>query len=494
MSEPRQSSQDLAILTAIFNTAVDAFITTDERGTIRHANPAASRMFGYSHEELIGQNVNLLMPSPYHEQHDGYLHNYLRTRNPKIIGIGREVVARKKDGTQFPIDLAVSEVPLEGSTLFTGIVRDMTDRRRIEDELRRERTFAEDLIETANAIVLILDEQGRISRFNHYMEQLCGYSLDEVRGRDWFEQFIKESDRVWLKEVFENVVAGKLVEGTVNVIITRSGEERVITWSARHLVDCDNVINGVLAVGNDITDLMATERLLIQNERLAAIGQMVTGLAHESRNALQRSRACLDMLELDVSGHPDQLAMVQRTQHALDELQRLYEEVRSYAAPLKLELSPWNLVELMRETWDQLQDERSTREVELRIRAEGQVTCECDRDRIIQVFRNILENSLCVAPLGSEIVALFRETEFRGARYSSIAVRDEGPGLTREQSANIFEPFYTTKTKGTGLGMAIALRIMEAHGGSIRVGTHSPGTEIVVTLPLECLGARQVRG
>jgi PAS domain S-box-containing protein len=482
----RESLEDLAIHRAILNTAVDAIITIDDHGIVRHANAAAARMFGYTQEELVGNNVSLLMPSPHREFHDGYLTNYLRTREAKIIGIGRAVVALKKDGTLFPVDVSVSEVPLEGTMLFTGIVRDMTDRRRIEDELRRERTFTDDLIETANAIVLILDESGRILRFNHYMEHLSGYSLEEVRGRDWFELFVRPSDQEWLRNLFQSVVYGQAVEGNVNSIITRSGEERVVTWSAKHLLDSENVVYGVLAIGNDITELMETERLLIQNERLAAIGQMVTGLAHESRNALQRSRACLDVLELDAADHPDQLELLRRTQHALDELQRLYEEVRSYAAPMKLDCMDCDMGELLQETWNDLHSERLGRGVEIRIECQAETPCcHCDPARIKQVIRNILENAVYVAPSKSEIVCTCDVVEHRGASCLRLSIHDHGPGLNSEQLQNIFEPFYTTKTKGTGLGMAISRRIIEAHGGEIRVGVATPGTEIVVTLPIE---------
>lgn len=478
-------SEDLAILRAILNTATDAIVTVDEHGIIHHANDSTVRMFGYSLDELIGNNVSILMPPPYRDEHDGYIRSYVQSRVPKIIGIGREVIAQKKDGTTFPIDLAVSEVPIRNSTLFTGIVRDMTDRRRIEDELRRERLFADDLIETANAIVLILDESGRISRFNHYMEQVSGYRIDDVRGLDWFDTFIKVSDREWLRRLFLEVVRGEAIEGNVNSIITRTGEERVITWSAKHLVDCDSIVNGVLAIGNDITELMETERLLIQNERLAAIGQMVTGLAHESRNALQRSRACLDMLELDAADNPEQLELVKRTQQALVELQRLYEEVRSYAAPMKLVIDRCDLVELLRQTWDQLHEERYGREIDLRVEPESKVWCQCDPAKLMQVLRNILENAVFVAPEGSAIICTCEEVELRGSRSLRLSIRDQGPGLNPEQVQNIFEPFYTTKTRGTGLGMAITRRIVEAHGGEVNVGSITGGTEIVVTLPME---------
>ena len=122
-------------LRTILNTVTDAIITIDRRGTIAGVNPATERMFGYTASELVGQNVSLLMPSPYHEEHDGYLANYHRTGQAKMIGIGCEVQGMRKDGSIFPIELAVSEV--DHLHLFTGVIRDITERKRLEAEVLR---------------------------------------------------------------------------------------------------------------------------------------------------------------------------------------------------------------------------------------------------------------------------------------------------------------------------------------------------------------------
>lgn len=139
-----------ARMRAILQTAVDAIITIDERGIIESVNPAAAEMFDYKAAELIGKNVKILMPSPYREEHDGYLANYCRTGRAKIIGIGREVVGQRRDGTVFPMNLAVSEVRFGDKRLFTGFVRDLTDRKSLEQEVlnisdREQRRIGQDL-------------------------------------------------------------------------------------------------------------------------------------------------------------------------------------------------------------------------------------------------------------------------------------------------------------------------------------------------------------
>jgi two-component system, LuxR family, sensor kinase FixL len=129
-------SIDSAILAAVLNTAVDAIVTIDDVGSILHVNHALQKLFGYEPSEVIGRNVSILMPEPDRSSHDGYLRKYHQTGKAGIIGIGRQVMGQKRDGTLLPIDLAVSEVRIGDRVLFTGIMRDMTERHETESELR----------------------------------------------------------------------------------------------------------------------------------------------------------------------------------------------------------------------------------------------------------------------------------------------------------------------------------------------------------------------
>ena len=225
----------------------------------------------------------------------------------------------------------------------------------------------------------------------------------------------------------------------------------------------------------------------LQNERLAAIGQMMTGLAHESGNALARSQACLEMLTFEVENQPKALNLITRIQQAQDHLKQLYEEVRNYAAPLKLQVEPWNLASIWRQAWENLQVMREDKKATLVEEFVGvDLRCHVDQFRLGQVYRNVFENSLaaCAEPVEVKIVCVFGQLGAK--RALRISIQDNGPGLNDEQRQRIFDPFFTTKTKGTGLGMAIAKRIVEAHGGQIAVGSGSPrGAEILITLPVE---------
>ena len=225
----------------------------------------------------------------------------------------------------------------------------------------------------------------------------------------------------------------------------------------------------------------------LQNERLAAIGQMITGLAHESGNALARSQSCLEMLAWEVEDQPEALDLIARIQKAQDHLKHLYEEVRGYAAPLKLDRDTWELSAAWRQAWDNLALQRKGRDTSLTEETGGiDLSCLVDQFRFEQVFRNILENSLAACADPVRIDVRCGDTEISGRPAIQVAVRDNGPGLNAEQKQRIFDPFYTTKTKGTGLGMAIAKRIVEAHGGTIEVGsTEGAGAQIRIVLPRE---------
>jgi signal transduction histidine kinase len=227
-----------------------------------------------------------------------------------------------------------------------------------------------------------------------------------------------------------------------------------------------------------------SEARALQAERLAAIGQMVAGLAHESRNALQRSQACLEMLAFQVEDRPEAQGLVARIQRAQDHLHHLYEEVRGYAAPIRISRSRCDLREIWRETWANLEVARRGRTVHLAetLRTDDPV-CSADRHAIEQVFRNVLENAIAASPDPGEVTVELREAVANAEPVLEVAMRDNGPGLSAEQRARIFEPFFTTKTHGTGLGMPIAKRIVEAHGGRIRVGEPAAGAEILMTLP-----------
>jgi signal transduction histidine kinase len=224
---------------------------------------------------------------------------------------------------------------------------------------------------------------------------------------------------------------------------------------------------------------------LLQSERLAAIGEAMAALSHESRNALQRSQAGLDMLAKRVADRPEAVELLGEVQDAQYFLRDMYEEVRDYSAPMNLHEETVDLRRVVDETWDHLVQARRGRPIELRQTGRlPDATAWADAQAVSQVFRNLFQNAIEASPAVSRIEVEYDLDRIEHCPAVRVAVRDNGPGLSREQRERIFEPFFTTKSRGTGLGMAICKRIIDAHGGRIEVGSkNGTGAEIVLILP-----------
>ena len=358
------------------------------------------------------------------------------------------------------------------------------ERHRLEAVLHQERELSEGLLENARVIILVLDTKGRIIRFNRFTEELTGHRLRDMQGRCWFECFLPSEGHKAAREELDRLFRCEETSGGVQTIVTAEGQAREISWANKVLRDPQGAPIGLLAVGQDITELQESQQRALQAERLAAIGRTSTGLAHESRNALQRIQASSEVLELEVEGNERALQYVRHIQKAGGHLSRLLEELRGYAAQIKLDLAESSLKSAWREAWRLLESQWIDRDVELvENGTEIDLCLSIDHFRVVQVFRNIMENSLaaCSDPLRIDIE--WCEVEQEGDAVVEVRVRDNGPGMTVEQSRRIFEPFYTTKSKGTGLGMALAQRFIEAHGGTIGVGQCEEGAELVLCFP-----------
>ena len=169
-----------ARLRSIIDSAVDGIIVIDAKGHIEAFNRGAERLFGYPASEVIGRNVNMLMPSPDHEAHDGYLARYLETGAAKIIGVGRQVTGRRRDGTTFPLHLSVGEMSIQGERKFTGMLHDLSERMRLDEELRASEARWRSVIDSAVDGIVVIDAHGRIEAFNPAAERLFGYEEREV--------------------------------------------------------------------------------------------------------------------------------------------------------------------------------------------------------------------------------------------------------------------------------------------------------------------------
>ncbi len=373
--------------------------------------------------------------------------------------------------------------PFNTDALLASIER-VADRRRLALAKERSEAAFRHLIEAADCLIVILRIDGSIRYLSPFAEQITGFCNEEVQGRDFSSLFFPQEFRLTIRKLAERVLADDPVRGLEARVTCRDGSQLWVVWSIRRLDDHDGN-PGILCVGQDITSLKLAQESSLQAERLAAIGQMVAGLAHESRNALQRSQACLEMLALADRDRPKSLELIERLQKAQDHLQHLHEDVRGYAAPIRLEFKQCDLSRVWREEWSFLEPQWRGRDAHIEERInETDVRCNADPFRMGQVFRNIFDNSLAACADPVRITVGFARADLEGTAAVQISLRDNGPGLTAEQTSRLFDPFFTTKTKGTGLGMAISRRIVEAHCGTIAVGNaEGSGAEIIVTLP-----------
>lgn len=343
----------------------------------------------------------------------------------------------------------------------------------------------QDLFDFAPDGYLVTDPNGVIQAANQAAARLLRTEARFLAGKP-LVLFIARADRPAFDALLARLHQGEELPGRAIILQPRVGPEFPAVVYAAPLRATAAGPAGFRWLMHDTTAVKEAQERALQAERLAAIGQMVAGLTHESRNVLQRTQACLEMLALDLRDRPESLDLIRRIQSAQDSLHHLLDDVRNYAAPIRLICRARSLANAWRDAWAHLEPTRRGRAASLRdeIPDPASLVTVADGARLEQVFRNILENSLAACPDPVEITVTTSPAELAGQPAVRIAVRDNGPGLSAEQRTRIFEPFYTTKTHGTGLGMAIATRIVQAHGGQIAVGDGTGrGAEIVLLLP-----------
>jgi PAS domain S-box-containing protein len=362
---------------------------------------------------------------------------------------------------------------------------EIVERKSAEDRLReseeRFRLMVESLKDYA---IFMLDAAGRVVSWNAGARRLHGYRAEEIIGQH-FSRFYPPEDHAQGRP--EHGLQRAEAEGRFEDEGWRVRKDGTAFWAnvvINALHSRDGKPLGFAKITRDLTERRRAQEQALQAERLAAIGQMVAGLAHESRNALQQIQASVEMLTRRI---PDGVenSLVAEIQKAHDRLHHLLEDVRGYVAPLKLARQLHNLAQLWQESWKQLAPLRQGRAVSFDEDTAGvDLRCWVDAFAMERLFRNILENSLaaCADPVRIEVRC--SAAELHGQPSVRVRLTDNGAGLSAEQRQRIFEPFFTTKTGGMGLGMAIARRIVEAHGGRIALGENpGPGTTIDVILP-----------
>ena len=486
--------QAIALLKAVVETVVDGILTIDQNGTIITANPAVERIFGYGLDELYGKNVRLLMPSPYHEEHDDYLRNYRKTGDRKIIGIGREVHGRRKDGAVFPIYLAVGETITESGPIFTGIVRDITERIQREEELKRERGLLKAVVETAVDGIITIDEEGTIITANPATTAMFGYSSGELIGNNvrmlMPEPYHGEHDgylhayRTTGKKKIIGI--GREVEGK-----RKNGEVFPLELAVSEtLTDLGRVFTGIL---RDVTERKRAQAAMFAKETAeranAAKSEFLSRMSHELRTPLNAVLGFAQLLEMryeDPRIREASDAISKAGNHLLQLINEILDISRIESGSLTLSIEPVEVAEAVAHAVDLVAPLASRADVKLLTESASLqgATVRADRKRLIQVLINIVSNAVKYNRKGGQVFVSGSEAADGLFR---LDIADTGPGISLENRASLFQPFVRfgdQSIEGSGLGLVVSQRFAELMSGRIELKDSSDrGSTFSIFLP-----------
>ena len=491
------SSED-ARLHAVVNTAVHGVILIDPAGSVLMFNPACERLFGYRSEEVIGHNVKMLMPAPYRDGHDGYLTNYLTTGKAKVIGIGREVIGRRKDGSTFPMDLQIGEAKENDTTAFVGIIHDLTERKRVERALQESANRLKTVVDTAVDGVILMDMQGIVTMFNPACERLFGYRAREVVGHNvkmlmpapyrgehdrYLANYLHTSERKIIGIGRE--VVGQRKDGSTFPMDLSVGEAKQ---------EGGSIFVGMI---HDLTNRKRTEEQLMQAQKMEAVGQLSGGLAHDFNNLLTVVVGNAETLSLALKARPDLKQAADMIATAGERGAELTRRLLAFSRRQMLQPSQINcnrLIDSMqRMLWRTLRED-----IEIRIALAPDLwPAFADPGQLESAILNLAINARDAMPNGGGLsistanVAVDehyrdRYPEVTPGNYILIAVTDTGEGMAPEVLARAFEPFFTTKDvgKGSGLGLSMVYGFMKQSNGHVSIYSEvGLGTTVRLYLP-----------
>lgn len=366
-------------------------------------------------------------------------------------------------------------------------VRSSRTERALAQELRLREANLRALVETVQALLLVLDGEGRIVQANRAVASVTGVSVEELIGRHWIHEFVPEAERPAVEAMFARLLAGEshvshehrvvALDRVPGVSIVR---ERVVSWRSTPVMDKKGAVL-IYASGLDVTEVKELEHRTHLAQRLAAVGTLSAGLAHEIRNPLNSAQLQLRLLDRRVvrlGGNEELREPIRLVQQEIERLSMLVQEFLDFARPAVLSVEDSNLVGIASRVVELERPGASARNIEIELDAPEAVTVAVDPAKIQQILLNLVRNA--VEAVGEEGRVLVRVV--RDGAGGRLVVRDTGPGIPDETLARLFEPFFSTKSEGTGLGMAICHSLVTQHGGEINVRSNN-GAEFEILLP-----------
>lgn len=478
-SSERELDRERRLYRAVLETAVDGIVTIDQAGTIITVNTAVEKIFGYRPEELIGQNVRILMPEPYHGEHDRYLSNYLGGQDARIIGIGREVTGKRKDDSTFPLELAVSETRTEDGLIFTGIVRDVSARKVAEEQLRRERALLQAVVETAVDGILTIDEQGTILTANTAVQEVFGYEPAELVGRNvrmlMPTPYHEEHDS-YLRNYLEGgdariigigrEVTGRRKDGTtfpleLAVSETLVEQGRIFTGIVRDISERKQFIEWIQALNSDLEDRVK-ERTQELQDLVAELHGFNHSIAHDLRGPLRTIHANAHFIMEDY-GHlldDEGKQCLESLGAGVVKMSQIMDDLLAYSriGRQNVDARPVNLSEIAQSIVESMQ-------IEGMVEIQPEMIVKGDPTLLRIVLENLIGNAFKYRRPGvpSEVKV--------GREEKTIYVKDNGTGFDMRFIDKVFEPFQRLHADrdypGNGIGLANVKRIVRKHGGEV---------------------------
>ena len=492
-----EKNESLLRMLADSTPAYIAYVRVDDL-RYRFVNAKFSTGFGLPHDRIVGAHIRDVIGTANYEFALPYIESVRAGRS-----VFYENVFHLQTGKRW---IRVNYVPDFGpGGEVVGIVvlsYDITDQKLAEQELQRKKNFEESLIETAQAIVIVLDTKGRILRFNRYLEDVSGRRMQEVVGRDWFETFVPEAERERARRNFREALGGADAKGKINAIMTAEGSERVVEWHAKTLHDENGEMLGLLAVGQDITERKRAEEErarfeehLLQSQKLEAIGKLAGGVAHDMNNVLAAILGFASVLQLRSTPGTSEARYVDGIMAASKRGADLTRNLLGFARKgnyRRVRVSPNAMV---REACAML-EAAIPKDIELRLEVEDGIgDVEGDPNQLQQVVVNLILNAVD-AMAGTGAITVRMKTvsgpntisaSMASAPYVRLEIQDTGAGMDRETLSQAFEPFFTTKRpgEGTGLGLSMVYGTVKNHGGIVALASE-PGRGTTVTIHLPC--------
>jgi len=486
---------------AILDAAVDAIIVIDHRGTIEEFSQRAQQLFGYTPEEVIGRNVSMLMPEPHESAHDGYMRRYMETGERRVIGKGREVLARRKDGSEVPCDLSIGEVSGVQPPRFVGFLHDITARKESEEQLRRSEAELRLAQELANLGNYVMHAGG--SGQDYYSPQLLRILGVEpgdpsIVREEYLARWVHPADRTRVADAFARMDTGKSPLDIEYQVVLRDGTVKHLHHLAQAVLDEDGRIVKYIGTIHDITDRRRAEddaRVLQERlthfSRLSTMGEMAAGLAHEINQPLSAiatyARACQRLIVQPEADTSDVIAALEQINAQALRAGEVIRRLRNFVKNREVKREPVDCARLLEDLSTLAETDARLHNIRLRLDCQEPLpTVYADPIQLQQVVLNLVRNAIdamAEAPEDRREVVLSTRMDDDGE--VEVTVADRGSGLAAEATEHLFNPFFTTKATGTGLGLAISRSIVRAHGGRL---WHTPnddcGVRFHFTLPV----------